>query len=651
MFLETGGEVEFGHRSFDGSDETAASGIANHLVLDGQQRLTSAYQACYSSRPVSIKSTKNPQYRLYFFDVEKAVDTTRPISDALIAISCRADGTPTRRANAHYVSAASQYEMCLFPINQVFNCKPWEDGFYAYWDNQERGTKRNAAQSAWRDFRSSIIDSFTSCNLPVITIKRSIRRDGICRVYEKLNSNSVDLDTFDLLIAEYAAKSYDLRKDWYGDAHTTGIRDVFGEYALLSDIGSTSFIQAVSMTTDLFHNKFLSTNRSNILNLPLDDYKRFMDPVKRAFENTRKFMSHETIMPRHVPSASVVTAIATAYAHFGQAAQNHDIQAKMKRWFWCLAFTNPYRTGAGEMAVDVKDAVDWIANNGSEPRSISQTHIHDYMLTHWSPRRRVDTTFKHAVEATIIRNNAVDFATGHQISMHQSVDGNFDLHHIFPKKWCKDNNIARELYDSLVNKTPLSAKTNQQIGGNSPQQYLSMIELNYSVDSTILDHYLLTHGINPVHLRNNDFYAFFEERKEFLISLIERTTGKIVLRGTLDSDTDAIEADENDEHPDDYQWRLASRNGKVYLKNDGGQYFIVAGSVMISDINPSLSQSYIGLRQRLIDSDAVTDLGDGRWEIIEDVPVTSPTAAYAILIGREGGGKGWKDVDGRPARP
>jgi hypothetical protein len=49
-------------------------------------------------------------------------------------------------------------------------------------------------------------------------------------------------------------------------------------------------------------------------------------------------------------------------------------------------------------------------------------------------------------------------------------------HHIFSREWCKQQRIPRWRYNSIVNKTPLTAKTNKFLGGKAPSEYLAKLE-------------------------------------------------------------------------------------------------------------------------------------------------------------------------------
>ena len=104
-------------------------------------------------------------------------------------------------------------------------------------------------------------------------------------------------------------------------------------------------------------------------------------------------------------------------------------------------------------------------------------------------------------------------------------DKNIDIHHIFPKKWCIDNQIEIRYVNCIVNKTPISSRTNREIGRRAPSDYIQRMQ-NSFVDSHELDEILRSHSIEPWTLYQDDFSRFFYYRFEEILKNIERAMGK-----------------------------------------------------------------------------------------------------------------------------
>jgi hypothetical protein len=106
------------------------------------------------------------------------------------------------------------------------------------------------------------------------------------------------------------------------------------------------------------------------------------------------------------------------------------------------------------------------------------------------------------VNALLMKEGAEDFRSGqkfgHTIFFGEAVD----IHHIFPKQWCVNKGIGYEVHDSIINKTPLSYRTNRIIGGVAPTLYLKRLETGTAdtpaIDSSRLDQILASHSHRAV---------------------------------------------------------------------------------------------------------------------------------------------------------
>ena len=87
--------------------------------------------------------------------------------------------------------------------------------------------------------------------------------------------------------------------------------------------------------------------------------------------------------------------------------------------------------------------------------------------------------------------------------------------------------------DSVINKTPLSARTNRIIGGVAPSAYLKKLTGDFDTDGAdparTLDGRLASHLIDPAVLRKDRFAEFMADRQSKLVALIEDATGKRVI--------------------------------------------------------------------------------------------------------------------------
>lgn len=91
-----------------------------------------------------------------------------------------------------------------------------------------------------------------------------------------------------------------------------------------------------------------------------------------------------------------------------------------------------------------------------------------------------------------------------------------------------DQSYDKSKWNSIVNKTPISASSNREIGGVAPSVYLGKLEKKGSVMSSDLDSYVETHWIDHGLLRNNEFQKFIIDRSKKLLNVIEQVTGRTI---------------------------------------------------------------------------------------------------------------------------
>jgi hypothetical protein len=130
--------------------------------------------------------------------------------------------------------------------------------------------------------------------------------------------------------------------------------------------------------------------------------------------------------------------------------------------------------------------------------------------------------------ALILKNHARDFLSNQEMDFAFYLNDPTDIHHIFPQSYCTKQGIDSALWNSVINKTPICARTNRIIGGNAPSQYLSSLERNHDVNQDDLNSILTTHVVDVEAIRSDNFELYFENRRQGLLNLIEKATGKSV---------------------------------------------------------------------------------------------------------------------------
>ncbi|MDP6132090.1 MAG: DUF262 domain-containing protein [Dehalococcoidia bacterium] len=557
LTLQTGGQVDFRPRLIAGVDAKNVKPV--ELLLDGQQRMTSLFQTMYSKRPTQTKTSRNTKIqRYYYINIKKALEAEADIGDAIIGVPedkiVRSNFGKTIELDVS--TRESEFQNDLFPLNQAFDSRDWFFEWRDYWKDNGRESEVNILD---RDFYKGVLERIERYEMPIIKLDKDNSREAICLVFEKVNVGGKKLDAFELLTAVYAAHKFDLREDWGGSqeppkpgrrANMIGSpnrRDV------LTKTASTDFLQACTLlysreqrlakanqgapSSDLPQ---VTCRRNALLALPLEAYRKHADSVEQGFIEASNFLNElKIIWNRDVPYPPQVMALASTFAILGHGAETHAAKEKLALWFWNVTFGELYGSATDtRIARDVPQLVDWISGTGDKPRSIDEALFQRSRLR--SLQIRISAAYK-GLHALLMQNGCLDFITGKPTDIMTFFVENIDIHHVFPRDWCNKQRIPEKVFNSIINKTPLSKRSNIIIGGRAPSEYLKRIEQQQGLDPEALDQILRTHLIEPEHLRNDDFEAFYEARQSSLVSLVANAMGKAVVedQGTNEQEVDA----------------------------------------------------------------------------------------------------------------
>lgn len=566
MTLGTGGTVNFKPRPVEGAAAEAAHVAPKALLLDGQQRMTSLYQVTIRNQVVSTVTPKNKRVKRWFYiDMMKALDSLADREEAIL-------GVPEDRiVKSNFGKGISldvstrdrEIEELMYPVSMLFQWNEWQKSYIDKYKSSQDFAERFDLLSR---FESQVLENFTKYQVPVIALDEATSKEAVCVVFEKVNTGGKALDAFELITAMYAADGYELRKDWYGDSSRQGraerLRNGPGisgnREGILAGVGNTDFLHVVS----LFHTRDrrreaealgktgnelpqISGNRASLLNLPLDAYKKYQGLAEKGFMMAAKFL-HTLHIYRvfDLPYQSQLVPLAAILADLGDAWEVQGTRAKIEQWYWNGVFGELYgSTTESRIARDFVEVPLWIAG-GPRPSTVNEASFRKDRLE--TMRMRLSAAYK-GVNALLMAEGARDFRSGQKFEHTVFFDESVDIHHVFPQKWCEIHKVDGARYNSIINKTPLSARTNRIIGGVAPSTYIGKLErgdaTTTAVDPQNLDGCLRSHLIDPELLRSDDFESFMECRQQALVDLISRAIGKAVYKGEGDDEGEDVSDD------------------------------------------------------------------------------------------------------------
>ena len=501
MLLEVGGaDVRFKPKPLAGVTGTNPVD-PKHLLLDGQQRLTSLYQALASKQAVDTVDPKNKKLkRWYYASIPVALDPYADPEDVILSIPedriVREDFG--RVVVADYSSKEKECAAEVFPLSLVFDNAAIFDWGGSYTSQDPERTQR------WNQFYSEFLENFVRYKLPAIILDRTTPKEAVCTVFEKVNTGGVPLNVFELLTATFAADGFELKKDW------AERKERLDRKRALQGVQNTDFLQAVALLATrqrrLDHDgqglpPAISCKRRDILRLTKDEYVAWAEPVTKALEWSADFLSLEHIFrSEDVPYRTQLVPLSAIRVALGVQADGLAVRDRLREWFWCGVLGELYGgTTETRFARDLDQVPPWVLDGAPPPITVDEATFRANRLL--TLKTRNSAAYK-GIYALVMRQESYDWAKHHRIDLQAFFDFAVDIHHIFPKSWCEKNGIDGNRRESIINKTALSAETNRAIGGRSPAEYVRTLETRSGLSSDELDKVIASHWVNPALLRS-----------------------------------------------------------------------------------------------------------------------------------------------------
>lgn len=526
-------DIKFKYRTIKGVGNRDLA--PDFLVLDGQQRLTSIYQATYSKAPVETKTDKGKSIkRYYYLSMEMCLDENEDRYDAVfpVPVDRKLKENFDRDIKLDLSSQDKEFKNKMFPVNILFDSNAlmmWQFGYMQYYAGDDN------AQTLLKDFLREVITTITSYKLPVITLDKATPREAVCKVFENVNTGGVPLTVFELVTATYATQDFDLRKDWQECKKSIcGIDDTL-RTDLLDGIDETTFLTTVALYTSYKDKQAgkigaVSCKKKDVLNLSYESYITNREQVLIGFRIARDFLlKYQCVFrQRDLPYTTQLIPLAAICAVLGKSkCSEPNTIAVLSRWFWCGILGEMYG-GANETryANDIEDVVDEVFHKQNPARTVNGAFFSSTRLL--TLQTRLSAAYK-GIMALLYKEKCRDFMNDTTIDIVNSMLESPDIHHIFPEAYCKAQHIDRQRYNSIVNKTPILPATNRSIGGNAPSEYTaSILKKVNGLTEEVLRERIESHCINYDALVHDNFDDYFVDRAKKLLDLIESAMGKPV---------------------------------------------------------------------------------------------------------------------------
>jgi hypothetical protein len=492
LFLKGGSEI-FSPRAVEGAPELKAGG-AEVLVLDGQQRLTSLYQA--------LRGKGN---HAYFLDIGALMKGT-PLDDAVrVYRTDRAKSWETKERQARDL---------MFPFARLDDFLNWRDDVL---DVRSKDGATSAPDIAvlkpyLNKVHDAIISPIRNYKFPVTTLGALTPTEAVLTIFETLNRTGLKLSVFELITAR-VFEHFKLRDKW---------ADAQSKYPTLSaasfDVDPYYILQTIALRLKRV------PQRGVVLVLEIDALKAHWDEAVVSMHEVLVALRDEwgVLTPKFLPYAPMLPTLAAAWAGV-RAATGSQVGArklKLQRWFWCASFAGEYDSSANSKAAsDVPLLREWL-NDGVEPPAVVDF---DFDPREWLRTTARQRGLYRATMALVARGRPLDFHSVKPLTEETIKTEQVDDHHVFPYAYLQEKGITGYV-DTVLNHTYIDHITNVRIGKRAPSDYLADIEKDLTAH---LSEVLVSHSLPPEKdgpLWRDDFKGFLEWRLERLAAELEAVT-------------------------------------------------------------------------------------------------------------------------------
>ena len=535
MSLSAGGNMRFKTRPLEGV-EIGPGDEPNTFLLDGQQRLTSLYQALRHTGPVNTRNNRNQAIRRrYYMDMMAALDPNADrdtifvsMPENLVATRVTAQGPEVQDLS----TPALEYQNHMIPTERLLDPMKWAMDYIRFWERSENSHPAGDPFNFFKQFEEIIIDNFDKYQLPVIELDKDTSKEAVCTVFEKVNTGGVVLNVFELTTASFAAETetFSLRDDWQDRQER-----MYASVGTLQGIQGDHFLQTINLLKTYEDRKQavasgvpdhlapgVSNKKRDVLNLTLSDYQNWADKVEQGFFQAARFLQTQYVFKqKDVPYTTQLIPLAALHVELGTELNSAIAKSRLERWYWSGVFGEQYAgTTDTQIEIDIQQVPRFI-RDGTLPSMVAQATFTPERLI--SLRSRNSAAYK-GLYALLMKNGASDWMSGDPLGIVHFLDENIEIHHIFPIAWCKNLHIPSQLYNSIINRTPVDAATNRTMGGQAPSRYLPRLRRKIAPDT--LDRVLRTHYLDTATLENDDFQTLFLQRGRAMLEMVSSAMQK-----------------------------------------------------------------------------------------------------------------------------
>lgn len=495
LTLQVGDHVPFVSRPLETAPQSGEK--ISELLLDGQQRLTAIWRTLHNTY----------RERTYFIELRDDDGA----ADQVISVS------RWSRNGALYPIWVDDPAQCWWrryvPLH-LLRPDPEGETVAKEWVQQVAGGDLQLTLDLMLRI-NGLRGKIAIYNLPFLSLDVGTARDVVLDVFVKMNTRSVSLTAFDIIVAQTE------------EATGQSLHDlVNGLAASVPGLPAYDAAEDVALSVmALLQDRV--PNQTGYLGL---DFQRMVTDWPQLVKGARDavaFLEQELVFDSaRLPTESVLAPLIALWAAVpDQPDRRGNARILLRKYLWRAFFTDRYERAAATAALQdyraLRDALAGKADQSGVPCFNEAQHplptVEALVQAGW-PKKR--DRLARAILLLSLRGGALDLADGQVITRHNL--GQREYHHLFPVAYLRDRGVEENDAYRAMNCALVSWRTNRAISAKEPIQYL--IERAEASDLGLpeIRHRLRTHGIDIDILSQDDYDAFLRQRAETAVQAIQR---------------------------------------------------------------------------------------------------------------------------------
>jgi hypothetical protein len=413
--------------------------------------------------------------------------------------------------NYAHPSAKSCWERRFIPIRLLRPDDQAEAEMYG-WAEEAVGGNHEAERELTRDI-IKLRQRFASFNLPFLSLPVGTPKAVALEVFIKMNTSTVRLTTFDILVAQTEEATGEPLHDLVSSLANT-VPDLAAY-----DTPEDTVLNVMALLQDRV------PSQAGYLGLDLQEMiDRWPDMVKAA-QRAIDFLEQEMILDgTRIPTEGVIAPVIALWSFVPHNPdQEGNAKILLRKYLWRAFFTDRYEQAAATAALQdyraLRDVLVQKSSEDSVPCFKEDQHplptVEALIQAGW-PKKR--DRLARAILLLSLRGGAHDVADD-SVATRRSLLRR-EYHHLYPIGYLKDYGFDEEEANRALNCALISWKTNRAISAKDPLMYLRERSDASTLGEPEIRRRLATHAIPYADLVCHDYKRFIEERANLLATAI-----------------------------------------------------------------------------------------------------------------------------------